>query len=107
MAVSAPLPDQLLDREIRAIERVLDEHGSTEGSELARLVGARSWGPGVFSQALHTAMAEGRVERTSRSGDPGGRQVAGRLTSVVGRRSLLATPRLLPLRCIATMDAGG
>jgi hypothetical protein len=46
--------------EIQAIQRALDEHGATERTELARLVGARSWGPGTFRAALREALAGGR-----------------------------------------------
>jgi MFS family permease len=56
-----------LDNEIQTIQRALDEHGATERGELARLVGARYWGPGVFSAALRKALAEGRVRRLSRT----------------------------------------
>jgi hypothetical protein len=67
MGVSMPLPAQNLDREIGAIRTALDEHGATERTELARLVGARYWGPGVFRAALRDAVADGDVRRTSRS----------------------------------------
>jgi MFS family permease len=56
-----------LDNEIQSIQRALDEHGSTERKELARLVGARYWGPGVFRAALREALADGDVRRLSRS----------------------------------------
>jgi hypothetical protein len=45
----------------------LDEHGTTERGELPRLVGARYWGPGVFSAALREAIAAGGVRRLSRT----------------------------------------
>lgn len=67
IAVSSPLPPQVLDSEIRAIEKALDEHGATERHELAQMVGARYWGPGVFRDALREAVIEGTVRRTSRS----------------------------------------
>lgn len=67
IAVSSPLPPQVLDSEIRAIERALDEHGVTERRDLAQIVGARYWGPGVFRGALREAVAEGTVRRPSRS----------------------------------------
>lgn len=66
-AVTSSLPEPNLDNEIEAIRRVLDAHGSTERSELARLVGARYWGPGVFGAALREALAEGRIRRLSRT----------------------------------------
>jgi hypothetical protein len=46
---------QVVDR----IGRAVDEHGVTDRDELARLVGARYWGPGRFSTALREAAAEG------------------------------------------------
>ena len=67
MAVSAPVPAVALDREIAVIARVVAEHGPTERRELARLVGARFWGPGRFSAALAAAVRGGSVERVSRS----------------------------------------
>jgi hypothetical protein len=54
---------QVVDR----IGRAVDEHGVTDRDELARLVGARYWGPGRFSNALREAAAEGRVRRLSRT----------------------------------------
>jgi hypothetical protein len=57
----------VLDSEIRAIEKALDEHGATERRELAQMVGARYWGPGVFRDALREAVIEGTVRRASRS----------------------------------------
>jgi MFS family permease len=56
-----------LDREIAAISQALDEHGATERRELARLVGARYWGPGRFRAALRQAIDEGQARRVSRS----------------------------------------
>jgi MFS family permease len=66
MAVSAPIPAIALDREIAVIARVVAEHGPTERRELARLVGARFWGPGRFSAALAAAVRGGEVRRESR-----------------------------------------
>jgi MFS family permease len=66
-AASVPADEQALENEIEAIQRALDEHGSTERRELAGLVGARYWGPGVFREALRRAIADGDVRRTSRS----------------------------------------
>jgi hypothetical protein len=66
--VSSPLDDtEDLDREIAAISQALDEHGPTERQELARLVGARYWGPGRFRAALREAVQEGHARRVSRS----------------------------------------
>ncbi|HEY7206629.1 MAG TPA: MFS transporter [Gaiellaceae bacterium] len=57
----------VLDREIDAIVRELDESGPLRREELARRVGARRWGPGRFRSALSEAIVEGRVRRSSRS----------------------------------------
>lgn len=56
-----------LDREIDAITNALDEHGPTRRRELARLIGARYWGPGRFGAALREALKEGRARQLSRS----------------------------------------
>jgi hypothetical protein len=66
-AITSLSTEPTLDNEIQAIRRALDEHGTTERGELARLVGARYWGPGVFSAALREAIAEGGVRRLSRT----------------------------------------
>ena len=66
--VSSPADDaDDLDREIAAISQALDEHGATDRHELARLVGARYWGPGRFRLALGEAVEEGYARRLSRS----------------------------------------
>ena len=87
MAVSAPITEQELSREIGRIESALAEHGPTERRQLARAVGARYWGPGRFSAALREAVlaaaSAGSTARTT------GRRRAGvspRARSV-GRRS--------------------
>jgi MFS family permease len=59
--------DDDLDDEVDAIVRALQERGATERAELARLVGARRWGPGRFQAALREAIADGRLRRTGRS----------------------------------------
>ena len=56
-----------LDREVAAISQALDEHGPTERRELARLIGARYWGPGRFRAALREAVQDGSARRVSRS----------------------------------------
>jgi hypothetical protein len=66
-ALTSLSTEPTLDNEIQTIQRALDEHGTTERRELARLVGARYWGPSVFSAALREAIAEGRVRRLSRT----------------------------------------
>jgi MFS family permease len=57
-----------LDRnhEIDAIVAALEEHGPAGRNELARLVGARFWGPGRFRQALADAVGEGDIRRDAR-----------------------------------------
>jgi MFS family permease len=58
--------EETLDHEIESIARALDEHGVTGRADLARLVGARYWGPGRFRRALQEAIDEGRAVRVSR-----------------------------------------
>ena len=66
--VSSSLDDaDDLDREVAAISQALDEHGPTERRELARLIGARYWGPGRFRAALREAVQDGSARRVSRS----------------------------------------
>ena len=64
----APVAAVALDREVAAIERALAEHGPTERRELARLVGARFWGPGRFARGTARGRAgrdgSARVSRT-------------------------------------------
>jgi hypothetical protein len=49
MWVSQTVPGGDLRREVDAIERALaDRDGPTDRRELARVVGARFWGPGRF-----------------------------------------------------------
>ena len=50
-----------------AICQALDEHGPTDRRELARLVGARYWGPGRFRAAVREAVGEGYARRVSGS----------------------------------------
>jgi hypothetical protein len=67
MAVSAPITEVELSREIARIESTLAERGPTERRELARLVGARCWGPGRFSAAVREAVLSGRARRLGRT----------------------------------------
>jgi MFS family permease len=67
MPVSAPTAEDEFQREVSAIEQALQERGPTERRELARLVGARLWGPGRFSAALHKAVESGRARRVARN----------------------------------------
>jgi MFS family permease len=67
MAVSSPIPGVEFSREIARIEQALAEHGPTERRELARLVGARFWGPGRFPAALHEAVVSGKAKRIDRN----------------------------------------
>ncbi|MGZ4294343.1 MAG: MFS transporter [Solirubrobacteraceae bacterium] len=62
----AAMAREHLDREVDLIGRVLEEYGELERNELKKLVGARSWGPGRFREALRAAISEGRVARRSR-----------------------------------------
>ncbi len=64
---TGPPDEAALDREIEAISHALDEHGATRRDELARMVGARYWGPGRFPAAVREALAEGKARRLSRS----------------------------------------
>jgi MFS family permease len=66
--------DRALDREIEVLARAVDEHGSISREELARIVGARYWGPGRFRQALREAVDDGSIRRTSATtfGPPSG-----------------------------------
>jgi MFS family permease len=66
MFVSAPTKVEF-EREVSAIERVLEGREATERRELAQLVGARFWGPGRFSAALKAAVESGRVRRVARN----------------------------------------
>jgi hypothetical protein len=66
MFVSAPTKVEF-EREVSAIERVLEGREPTERRELAQLVGARFWGPGRFPAALHEAVESGRARRVSRN----------------------------------------
>jgi hypothetical protein len=78
--------DEDLDREIDMIGRALEEHGAIERRELARVVGARYWGPGRFRAALREALADGRARHVGRStyGPPEAAQDAGRERSRTG-----------------------
>ena len=67
MPVSAPVTEVEFTREVERIEQVLAEHGTVERRELARLVGARFWGPGRFPAALREAVLSGRVQRVDRT----------------------------------------
>ena len=66
MFVSAPTK-VAFEREVSAIERVLEGREPTERRELAQRVGARFWGPGRFSAALQEAVESGRVRRVARN----------------------------------------
>jgi MFS family permease len=59
--------DTHVEREVASIVNVLEATGPKPRNELGRLVGARYWGPGRFSQALRAAVAQGRVRRAGRN----------------------------------------
>jgi MFS family permease len=58
--------DTDLDREVDLITRAVETNGASDRRSLARLVGARHWGPGRFHGALEEAVAEGRLRRVGR-----------------------------------------
>lgn len=66
ISAAAPAVPELLDHEIQAITRVLNERGPTRRAEIARMAGARYWGPGVFRRALAEAIEDGLVRRVGR-----------------------------------------
>ena len=57
----------LLDREIDAIARVVEESGALHRDEIASRVGARRWGPGRFRAALAEAVGDERIRPISRA----------------------------------------
>ncbi|HEY6691808.1 MAG TPA: MFS transporter [Solirubrobacteraceae bacterium] len=78
MWVAAPVAAVGFEREVRAIERALAEHGGpVDRRELAALVGARFWGPGRYGAALRAAVVSGRAQRVGRSRFATGRTSAG------------------------------
>jgi MFS family permease len=66
MWAAGPVPPVPLDREVDAIVRALEQNGPIERGSLARLVGARYWGPGRFRGALVNAIVQERVRRVGR-----------------------------------------
>jgi MFS family permease len=54
-----------LDEEVDIIGRALKENGELRREELARVVGARYWGPGRFRAALREAVSEKVARRVS------------------------------------------
>jgi hypothetical protein len=63
---TAATAERVLDSEIDAIGRAVDEAGVIHRDDLARRVGAAHWGPGRFNNALREAVAEGRIRRVTR-----------------------------------------
>ena len=55
-----------LDREVQQLLRALAERGPTRRRDLARAVGARYWGPGVFTAAVEQALDDDAVRRAGR-----------------------------------------
>jgi len=66
MWAAMPTPAVSMDREVEAIVRALQQNGATDRSALARIVGARYWGPGRFRGALVEALLEQRIRRVGR-----------------------------------------
>ncbi|MBS1868337.1 MAG: MFS transporter [Actinobacteria bacterium] len=66
MWAAVPSPPVPMDREVEAIVRALEQNGPTDRGALARLVGARYWGPGRFRGALVQALLDQRVRRVGR-----------------------------------------
>ncbi len=60
-------PVGTLDDEIESIAHTLADRGTLSVQALARLVGARYWGPGRFRRALREAVAENRAVRVGRN----------------------------------------
>jgi hypothetical protein len=58
--------DAVLAREIDMLERAVRDKGEVGRRDLARLVGAKYWGPGRFGRALRAALRQGRVVRSRR-----------------------------------------
>jgi hypothetical protein len=56
-------PGTVLDDEIEAITRVLEERGPLTREGLFRVLGAQDWGPGRFRVALRQAVVEGQAVR--------------------------------------------
>jgi MFS family permease len=57
--------ERTLDEEIGEIARVLRDRGQLDRDQLAVAVGATTWGPGRFAEALRAAEREGQIERLS------------------------------------------
>jgi hypothetical protein len=66
MRGAAETPPVPMDREVDAIAHALEQNGPTDRGALARLVGARHWGPGRFRGALVAALVEERIRRVGR-----------------------------------------
>jgi hypothetical protein len=56
---------RILDDEVGRIAQVLQERGALDRDQLAVAVGAATWGPGRFAEALRAAEREGQIERLS------------------------------------------
>jgi MFS family permease len=64
---SVPPFDSAREREINQMVTALTGAGAIERRNLAHLVHAERWGPGRFSPALRAAVAQGKVNHTSRN----------------------------------------
>jgi hypothetical protein len=63
LADHRPPPDINVDLEADEIAWALEISGPLTRTELFGHTGARNWGPGRFSRALHTALGRGQVRR--------------------------------------------
>jgi MFS family permease len=63
---AVPSPPTPMEREVEAIVQALEQNGPTDRTALARIVGARYWGPGRFRGALVEALVERRIRRVGR-----------------------------------------
>ncbi len=67
MSVSTDVFDErVLQREVDAIARLLQDDGPLDRRSIAEAVRARYWGPGRFRLALREAMAQGKVRLAGR-----------------------------------------
>jgi MFS family permease len=68
LGVTDAVADSTLGTEVATIQRALASEGPAGRDELYREVGARFWGPGRFTQAVRSALAQGVITRDGRRG---------------------------------------